>query len=104
MVAPRAIDTARPAVFPDAREGVVVHRHLDGGKLSGGFDARLHIGRDANVHVLGAALGWPWRMRDLRLQGLLGNERCSAENHGQHDCQLGRRTMHAPPGGNEKGV
>ena len=40
-----------------AREGMVVQRHLDGRKLSGGFDAGLDVGRDADVNILGRRQG-----------------------------------------------
>jgi hypothetical protein len=46
--------SARFAVRSNAGEGMVVHGHLDGGKLGGAFDPRLHIRRNAHMHVLGA--------------------------------------------------
>jgi hypothetical protein len=30
----------------------MVHRHLNGGEFRDSFDARLDIGRDANMHIL----------------------------------------------------
>ena len=39
--------------FPNAGERMVIHRHLDRREFNGAFNARLHIGRNAHMHVLG---------------------------------------------------
>ncbi len=49
------IDTARFAVGTFAGERMVIHRHLNRGKLAGALDARLHIGRNTDVHILRVA-------------------------------------------------
>ncbi len=48
------IHALRLAVRTVASEGVMIQRHLDGGKLGWAFDAGLHMGRDPHVHALRA--------------------------------------------------
>ena len=41
------------AIFSHAGKRMVIHRHLDRRKFRRALNPRLHIGRDADMHVLG---------------------------------------------------
>jgi hypothetical protein len=45
---------ARLAIPPDSGEGMVVHGHLDGRKLSRPLDPSLYVRRNAHMHILPA--------------------------------------------------